>query len=260
MKIIDLSVSIQADTHSDPPGFTPQITYSNHAAGATQMASVFPGLTEDQLPRNEAGNEGWAIEFVNLCTHAGTHMDAPYHYRSRQDDGTPSMTIDEIPLDWCVGPDVKLDFRHFEDGYIVTPEDIDTELERTGHSLKEGDIVLVNTSAGKRYGFEDYLSKGCGMGRDATLHLTRQGIRVVGTDAWSWDAPFSKTVERFMKDADPSIIWEGHYAGSTIPYCHMEKLANLESLPATGFTVFCQPVKIHKASAGWVRPIAVIDE
>ncbi|WP_421902305.1 cyclase family protein [Maridesulfovibrio sp.] len=254
-KIIDLSVSIRSDKPSDPPGFVPEITYADHTAGAAQMASVFPGLSPEQLPEQE----GWAVEFVKMSTHAGTHMDAPYHYHSKTDDNTPAMTIDQIPLEWCIGAGVKLDFRNFSDGYIVTPTDIDAELERIGHVLQEGDIVLVNTAAGNRFGHEDYLEKGCGMGREATLHLTKQGIKVVGTDAWSWDAPFSSTVRKFMETKDPSIIWEGHYAGSTIPYCHMEKMVNLEQLPATGFTVICAPVKVHKGSAGWVRPIALIE-
>lgn len=33
---------------------------------------------------------------------------------------------------------------------------------------------------------------------------------------------------------DPSIIWEGHYAGIEEPYCQIEKLQNLEQLPDTG--------------------------
>jgi kynurenine formamidase len=40
----------------------------------------------------------------------------------------------------------------------------------------------------------------------------------------------------------------------------MEKLHNLESLPATGFTVCCFPVKIRGASAGWTRAVAIFDE
>jgi len=34
-----------------------------------------------------------------------------------------------------------------------------------------------------------------------------------------------------------AIIWEGHKAGREIPYCHMEKLCNLEQLPHHGFVV-----------------------
>ena len=98
------------------------------------------------------------------------------------------------------------------------------------------------------------------MGYEATMYLLERGIRVTGTDAWSWDAPFSYTAERYAADKDASIIWEGHKAGRHIGYCHLEKLHNLEALPATGFTVSCFPHKIRGASAGWTRAVAIVDE
>lgn len=84
-------------------------------------------------------------------------------------------------------------------------------------------------------------------------------MRVVGTDAWSWDAPFKFTRERFSETGDASIIWEGHKAGRDIGYGQMEKLANLEQLPADGFLVSCFPYKIRHASAGFVRAVAIFD-
>lgn len=255
-RIVDLSVTLKSGIASDPPGFLPHLDYIDHNAGASQMAEIFPGLNVDDLP----GREGWAVEFVRMSTHSGTHMDAPYHYRSQTDEGQPAATIDEIPLEWCFGPGVRLDFRHLPDGHVVGPDEIDAELLRIGHELAQGDIVLVNTSAGARYGQGDYLDRGCGMGRAATLHLTRRGVRLVGTDAWSWDAPFSFTRSRFERDHDPSIIWEGHFAGSEIPYCQIEKLANLEQLPDHGFEVISLPVKVHEGSGGWSRPVAIIED
>ena len=47
-----------------------------------------------------------------------------------------AATIDEIPLEWCFQPGVKLDFRHFPDGYVATAEDVETELKRIGHALE----------------------------------------------------------------------------------------------------------------------------
>ena len=58
---------------------------------------------------------------------------------------------------------------------------------------------------------------------------------------------------------DASLIWEGHKAGREIGYCHIEKLHNLEALPATGFTVCCFPVKVRGGSAGWTRAVAILD-
>ncbi len=98
------------------------------------------------------------------------------------------------------------------------------------------------------------------MGRAATLHLARHGVRVVGTDGWSWDAPFSHTARRFAATGDASLIWEGHKAGREVGYCQIEKLHNLEALPSHGFTIACFPVKTRAASAGWTRAVALLPE
>lgn len=253
-RLIDLSRPLENTKFADPPGLAPEIAYFDHTQTADQMLAFFPGVARDELP----GGEGWAIERAAISTHNGTHIDAPWHYHSTMDGGQRAITIDEVPLDWCMGAGVKLDFRAFENGYVATAADVEAELARIGHELTPGDIVLVNTAAGARYGEEDYVNTGCGMGREATLYLLERGVRVTGTDAWSWDAPFVYTAEKVKQTGDASLIWEGHRAGMEIGYCHIEKLANLESLPATGFEVMCFPVKVKGASAGWCRAVAMI--
>jgi kynurenine formamidase len=127
-------------------------------------------------------------------------------------------------------------------------------------TLQPFDIVLVNTAAGARYGEADYVSRGCGVGRAATLWLTERGVKITGTDAWSWDAPFVHTAKKYAATRDPSLIWEGHRAGMERAYCHIEKLANLEQLPASGYTVCCFPFKIKRASAGFTRVVAIFED
>ncbi|KGI70451.1 cyclase family protein [Mycolicibacterium rufum] len=253
--LIDISVPLRTGIASDPPGLRPQIEYLTHRDTVADVLSFFPGARAEDLP----DGEGWAIERVSMTTHSGTHLDAPYHFASTMNHGERAITIDEVPLDWCFQPAVKLDFRHLGDGYVVTPYDVDAELRRIGHTLSPLEIVVINTAAGTRYGHDDYVDRGCGMGRAATLHLLEQGVRLTGTDAWSWDAPFSHTARRYADSHDASIIWEGHKAGRDIGYCHLEKLHNLEALPSTGFTVCCFPVKVEAASAGWTRAVAIID-
>lgn len=254
-RIVDLSVALEAGIASDPPGHTPEITYIDHRQSAADMLRFFPGLTASDLP----GGEGWAIERLNLSTHTGTHLDAPYHFHSTMGGGQRAWTIDEVPLEWCFGRGVKLDFRHLPDGHVVRAEEVTAELARVDVALQPFDIVLVNTAAGARYGQPDYVSRGCGMGREATLYLTERGVRVCGTDAWSWDAPFVHTARRYAETADASLIWEGHRAGMERAYCHIEKLANLDQLPATGFQVACFPFKIKAASAGFTRAVAIFE-
>ncbi len=255
-KIIDLSISIEADLPSDPPEMIPKVTYIDHSGGAEQMKAFFPGLEKDQLPEGL----GWALEMVTLTTHSGTHLDAPYHYHPSMDNGKPALTIDEIPLDWCFRDGVVLDFSHLNDGAAITPDHIDQALEKIAYTLKPLDIVLIRTGADRYWGKPEYLVKGCGMTRESTLYLLEQGIKVTGIDAWSWDRPLPFLAKEFAQTKDSSVVWEAHFAGIEKGYCHMEKLANLDKIPKPyGFKVSCLPVKIKSASAAWVRAVAIMD-
>lgn len=256
-RFVDLSIYLENDVITDPPFMRPKIEYLQHRDTMPEMGHFFPGVTAEEVP----GGEGFAAaEIVHLSTHNGTHLDAPWHYHPTMNRGERAITIDEVPLEWCFQPGVKLDFRHFDDGYVVTAQDVEDELARIGHELRPLEIVLVNTAAGQAVGDPNFVSIGCGMGYEATMYLTTRGVRVTGTDAWSWDAPFVHTAERVKETGDTSLIWEGHKAGREIGYCHLEKLHNLEALPGDGFTVSCFPHKIKGASAGWTRAVAIFDE
>lgn len=255
-RFVDISIPLEAGVASDPPIMLPQIDYLDHKMTAGQIAGFFPGLTVDDLP----GGDGWAVEFLRVSSHNGTHLDAPYHHHSTMDGGKRAITIDEVPLEWCMNPGVKLDFRHLPDGHLVSAAEVEAELARIDHDLQPLEIVVINTSAGAKYGQADYVDSGCGMGREATMYLLERGVRVTGTDAWSWDAPFSHTARKWAATHDPGIIWEGHRASIDIGYCHMEKLSNLESLPATGFTISCFPVKLKGGSAGFTRAVAIFED
>lgn len=254
MRIVDLSRPLEISVPADPPGLGPRIEYSDHKQSMAGMLAMFPGLEANQLPDGEA----WAVELLTVSTHNGTHVDAPWHYASTMNRGERAWTIDEVPLDWFYRPGLKLDFRDMPDGHVVTASEMAERVGASRHDLRPLDIVLMNTRAAAAYGTPAYIDSGCGFGRDATLWLLERGVRVVGTDAWSWDAPFSFTRRRFLETGDPSIIWEGHKASLEIGYCHMEKLANLELLPDTGFLVSCFPFRIKQASAGFTRAVAVL--
>ncbi|MFX1409102.1 MAG: cyclase family protein [Promethearchaeota archaeon] len=267
MKFIDLSIPIINidELVFDPPLTQPHIEYRDHDRGAEEMGFVFPRLKpEEHLPNGK----GWTTETITLGTHSGTHMDAPWHFAPIQDKEIgkkKAMTIEEFPLEWGIGPLIVLDCTGYDEGYVMTPKDVDEKLKEIGHQLNEGDILCVHTNAPKHYGTKEYINHGVGVGKKATLHIIRQGVHVVGIDAWSWDAPFSITAKKWKKmvrdkNADPSIIWEGHFAGIELGYFQMEKLTNLDKVPPVGATIYCFPIKIARASAGWVRAVATVPE
>ena len=179
-RIVDLSIAIDNHTPADPPFQRAQVAYHHHAETAAAVAGLFPGMTPAQLPEGQ----GWADERVQLSTHNGTHVDAPWHCHPTMDGGVPAATIDELPLDWFVQPGIKLDFTHMPDGHVVTPDEIDAALAAIGHRLSPLEIVLAQTRAGERFGHDDYIDSGCGFGRAATLHLVHQGIWYTRASAW----------------------------------------------------------------------------
>lgn len=153
------------------------------------------------------------------------------------------------------------DFSNKADGDRITVKDLEQQLEQIGYRLKPLDIVLVRTGADAAWGNPEYLLKGAGMTRESTLYLLRRGIRVVGIDAWSRDRSLPFSAREFQETGDASVVWEAHFAGIEIGYCHMEKLTHLDRIPKPfGFKVACFPIKIKGASAGWTRPVAIVED
>lgn len=255
MKIIDLSVPIVSDLPVDPDFQRARIRYLDHRDNRQQMLDLVEGATVEDLPEGNA----WALELMEVCTHSGTHMDAPWHYYPTTDNGERAWTIDEVPLEWCIAPGVKIDMSDKPDGYKITKTDIIEYFEKLNYTLIPGSIALLHTSAQAKWGSEEYLRAGAGMSAEATEWLIDQGIRVMGTDGWSWDVPLCYESAEFRKTGDAGILWEAHRVGRKKAYCHIEKLANLDKLPLDGYTVICLPVKIEAASAGWCRAVAVFD-
>ncbi|WP_431683397.1 cyclase family protein [Kitasatospora sp. KL5] len=257
MRIIDLSTPI------DAAGWEPEPVehrIMSAADGAKHMSAEMLehfGLEFD--PSVLPDGELLTIDTLTLTTHTGTHIDAPSHYGStaRYGDGRPRH-VDELPLEWFHGPGVVLDIGTAEPG-AVDAAHLRRELDRIGHRLAPGDIVLLRTGASRLAGTPEYFSRFTGLDGSATHFLLDQGVRVIGTDAFSLDAPFRTMIEKYRETGDRSCLWPAHFVGREREYCQIERLAHLEDLPApTGFTVSCFPVKITGAGAGWTRAVAVL--
>jgi kynurenine formamidase len=249
--IIDLSAPIVASPPETPEPLRTEISFSDHADGARAIEAML-GVPPDLL----RDGEGWAVEeFTRLGTHNTTHVDAPWHYNSTI-RGERAQTIDELPLEWFLAPGVSLNFSTKEDGAAVTAGEIQTELGRIAHALTPGDIVLVRTDRDRFLDAPDYMIRGPGVTAEATHWLYEQGVRVMGIDAWGWDAPLNLQAQQARESGEKGVFWAAHQAD--IPYCQIERLANLAALPPTGFEVACFPLRIVGGSAGPARVVAIL--
>jgi kynurenine formamidase len=251
--LVDLSVPIVNSPPDTPDLLRTEIAFHDHAEGATAIEQMF-GVPKHLL----RDGEGWAVEeFLRFGTHNSTHVDAPWHYNSTI-RGERAQTIDELPLDWFLGPGVVLDFSDREDGDAVGAEDAERALAAAGHDLRAGDIVLVRTGRDAFLEAPDYMIRGPGVTAEATHWLFDRGVRVMGVDAWGWDAPLHLQAQAARERDAAGVFWAAHQAD--LPYCQIERLANLGALPPTGLQVACFPLRIVGASAAPARVVAIVPD
>ena len=251
IRIIDLSVPLHNFAMERDSA---HIFAWEHREGARRVSKAH-NFDPDLLLDGKAA----AAEEVTLNTHSGTHLDAPWHYGPTC-GGQPARTIDQIPLEWCFSDGVVLDVTHRKAGELITADDLEEAVRKIDYEIKPFDIVLIRTDAIKRYEKPDFLLSQPGMGRESTLWLLDQGVKVMGIDAWSFDRPLAEMVKD-LKAGNWEAYWPAHLVGREREYCHLEKLANLDLLPRPfGFRVSVLPVKVARGSAGWVRAAAIFED
>ncbi|QLQ36639.1 cyclase family protein [Micromonospora robiginosa] len=258
MRIIDLSSPIDASAYEpDPVGHEVLSPREGALHMSAEMREHF-GLEFD--PDVLPDGEFLSLDRLTLTSHTGTHVDAPSHYGSRAGygDGVPRH-VDQLPLEWFHRPGLVLDVARDEAG-VIGAADLEKEFARIGRRPEPQDIVLLRTGASAWAGTARYFTDFVGLDGPAVHLLLDAGVRVIGTDAFSLDAPFPTILRRWQATGDPAVLWPAHVAGRDREYCQVERLANLEALPPYGFRVVCFPVRLVGAGAGWTRAVALLDE
>ena len=249
-RLVDLSVPIMNNA------MEPQeqvIMYWDHATFGRKICKDL-GVDPTALP-DGMGN---ASETLHVHSHAGTHIDAPYHF-GPMPEGKPAKRIDEVPLEWLFGDGVVLDFHDKPAGYEISAADIENALKKIDYTLKPMDIVCIRTDAYKRHLHPDFFVCYPGMSAEATHWLLDRGIKVMAIDAWGFDIPYPYMKKNF-EAGRPNSLWPAHFLGRDREYMHAEKLANLDKLPPYGFKISLFPVKIDRASGAWIRAVAHVPE
>src|SRR3989338_2080232 len=137
MRIIDLSLPIDdtlVETHDA------KIERITHKAGVEHFNWVVMSKQPNGQERFDRGErvatseeipdgEMLSLEVVHSSVHMGTHVDAPFHYGSTC-EGRPAKMIEDIPLEWCYGLGVVLDFTHMKYQDVIHQDDIIAALKK----------------------------------------------------------------------------------------------------------------------------------
>lgn len=263
MQIIDLSLPI------DETAFEVhrvEIERISHKAGVEKFNRVIMGKTlsgrlryllgKRILKKEELPDEEFlSLEIVHSPVHIGTHLDYSFHYGSKS-EGRASKTAEEIPLEWCYSEGVRLDFRHKKPAEAITAEGLSQALKKIDYTLKPLDIVLLQTGADKFFRTPKYFSEYPGVDISAIDFLLDSGIKIFGVDTMGIDRPYKFMLKEFLEQKKP--LYPAHFYGRKREFIHIERLANLESIPVAGFKVVCFPVKIKNTGAAWARVVAML--
>lgn len=237
-RFIDLSMPVRNDMQTFPRVVKPSLemweTWEEFAERTGAAAFGATSLT--------------ATCRVEIGDHVGTHIDSRRHISSEQ------AGPEGIPLEFCYGNGVILDFRHKSAGEGIRVADIQAELTRIRYTIKPLDIVLIQTGAGAYQDESRYLTDHCGMTAEGTLWLIEQGVKVMGIDAITFDPPMWAMFER-------KEFWEAHQLMRDHEYFHIENLTNLHQIGRShGFTVSLFPVLWVGTTAAPVRAVAIVDD
>lgn len=238
-KIIDLSMPVHNDMQTFPRIVRPALLmYESWEEFAERIGAAKYGATS--LTASYA---------VMLSDHVGTHIDSLKHLRHE------APGPEGIPLEYCYGDGVVLDFSHKEPGEEITAADLEQALKKIDYELKPLDIVLIYTGAGRINETEDYLTNHSGMAEDATLYLIDKGIKVMGIDAITWDIPVWAMFEK-------KKFWPSHQVMKEREYYHIENMMNLEKLldRPHNFIVSALPVKWVGTTAAPIRAVAILED
>jgi len=236
VELIDLSQKI---VHRGPARpFHPTPTIWTHVSHEETRAKV------------KHGDISFMTKGITLCDHTSTHVDALCHY----DPSPEAECIDELPLEMFYTEAICLDFSDKGAGTDITRQDIESELERTGLQIQEGDTLLYYTGHyEKHFGTPEWWTAFPGLDRGATEYLADKGVINIGCEAFTIDNPVQARL-----DADPP------YPAHTV--CRERRLLNTENLViprrlvGRRFRFIGFPLKIEGGTASPIRAVALVED
>lgn len=204
------------------------------------------------LFRNQTDSGYWyESNSFQTAEHGGTHLDAPSHFAQGKNRSQ------QIPIEKLVGPGVIINVKakaSSNPDYRVTEGDLQT-WETSHGRIPDGAVVIMNSGWSSKYPNQTLTFGSQTPGDPSTFHfpgwhedavdwlLKNRNIHVVGVDTPSTDYAQSTTF--------PVHVLLGI---NNIP--GVENVANLDSIPESGTTIYVAAIKLWDGSGGPTRVFA----
>ncbi|WP_160705900.1 cyclase family protein [Siminovitchia terrae] len=195
---------------------------------------IFPGDPEPNMrSATTIKKDGYNTSFLDIGSHTGTHVDAPYHFR---DEGE---TIDRLPLDNFMGEGVIIPATHKKGGEPVTMDDAAPYFDKLG----PGKVALFHTGWTKYLGEERYFNHPY-VDIEVIAKMLDLGVRTFFIDALNIDQPNG--------DEFPA-----HEAITVVNGIIGENFTNFDQITFENPLIIALPLKISNGDGSPVRAIAI---
>jgi len=187
---------------------------------------------------------------IGFPEHFGTHIDAPAHF------ARGLWTVDQIPPERLIAPMVVLDISNktrADADYQLSVKDI-ADWEQVHGQIPGNAVVMLNTGWASRWksvkDFRNADAKG-------VMHFPGYSVDAAKFLAEA-RAALSLGIDTLSVDYGPSSNFPVHQYTMARSLYHLEDVANLDQVPATGSTVVVAPIKLEGGSGGPVRILALV--
>jgi kynurenine formamidase len=211
------------------------------------------GTEASPFQAKELGNidhDGYYSRIFTTQEHYGTHLDAPAHFAKGM------WTVDQIPAERLVRPLVVLDVHGKVNGnpdYQVGMKDV-ADWEASHGQIPSGAVVMAYTGWDSRWSSQkdfrnlesDNLPHFPGFALETVKFLVKtREVVGIGIDTMSVDIGATTTYPVHQFTSKESVY-------------HLENVANLGLVLATGATIVVAPIKLENGSGGPVRLFALV--
>jgi len=182
--------------------------------------------------------DGWNATTLHLYSHCGTHMDAPKHF------DVSGQTIDQIPLDKCIGPAWLVDLSGIKPRSLISIEDLGAVEKK----IQSGDSLLIRTGWSRLVHSPTYRDDLPRISLELARWCVNKSIRMLGVEPPS--------VADVHNIEELTTIHRTLLAGGVII---VEGLVNLDKIHKDKVTFMAFPLKIAQGDGSPVRAFAIED-
>ncbi len=180
--------------------------------------------------------DGWNASTLHIYSHAGTHMDAPYHFE------VTNERIDEIPVHRFISDAWVVSVAVYESKQMIEVKDFDS----IANKIQEGESLIIKTGWHQYIGQDKYRNELPRISEELAKWLVAKKINILAVEPCSVADVNNLPEVTFIHQ----ILLGGHII-------IIEGLCNTENLTAEKVQLIALPLKIHQGDGAPTRVIAI---